>query len=110
MFGLARERGQLRELEPVLRLFLKERGSTGAWRIGLALIYAELGRTEEALTEFENLARDNFTGIPEDPLWMGSMGFLADICLFLRDKPRAVALYRMLLPFDGLNLPQRSKP
>jgi class 3 adenylate cyclase/tetratricopeptide (TPR) repeat protein len=104
MFALARERGQLRELEPVLQLFLKERGSAGAWKIGLALIYAELGRTEAASTEFENLARDDFTGIPEDALWMGSMAFVADICLYLRDKPRAATLYRMLLPFDGLNL------
>jgi tetratricopeptide (TPR) repeat protein len=104
MFALARERGQLRELEPVLQLFMRERGAAGAWRIGLALIYAELGRAEEALTEFENLARDSFTRIPEDALWMGSMGFLVDLCVYLRDKPRAATLYRMLLPFDGLNL------
>jgi tetratricopeptide (TPR) repeat protein len=103
MFGLARERGQLRELEPVLRLFMKERGAAGAWRTGLALIYAELGRIEEARIEFHSLARLNFDDLRQDAMWMGSIAYLADICVYLRDRVRAQHLYRILLPFDGLN-------
>jgi hypothetical protein len=35
---------------------------------------------------------------------MGSMAYLADICVYLKDKDRAARLYQMLLPYDGLNV------
>jgi tetratricopeptide (TPR) repeat protein len=101
MFALHRERGQLKELEPVLRLFLQQHGAKGAWPPGLAVIYAELGRTEEARAEFEHLARYDFADLPHDALWMGSLTFLAEICAFLGDKARAITLYELLLPFTG---------
>jgi tetratricopeptide (TPR) repeat protein len=104
MFALARERGQLKELEPVLRLFMRERGAAEAWRTGLALIYAELGRTEEARIQFDDLARVNFQDLKEDALWMGNVAYLADVCVYLRDKDRAATLYQMLLPHDGLSV------
>jgi tetratricopeptide (TPR) repeat protein len=104
MFALARERGQVKELEPVLQLFMRERGASSSWRTGLALIYAELGRTDEARSEFDHLARNNFVDLAQDTLWMGSMAFLTDVCLCVGDKVRATRLYQMLLPYDGTNL------
>jgi tetratricopeptide (TPR) repeat protein len=104
MFALHRERGQLRELEPVVRLFVQQNSAADTWRPGLAVIYSELGRTEEARFEFEHLAAQNFDDLPLDALWMGSMTYLADVCAFLGDKSRAAMLYRLLLPFDGRNV------
>jgi tetratricopeptide (TPR) repeat protein len=104
MFALHRERGQLKELEPVVRLFVQQNTAADTWRPGLAVIYSELGRTEEARTEFEHLASDNFEDLPRDSLWMGSMTYLADVCVFLGDKSRASVLYQFLLPFDGRNV------
>ena len=70
MFTLRREQGRLKELEPVVRYFVQQHSVAGAWRPGLALIYSELGRTEEARAEFEHLAQHDFTDIPRDALWM----------------------------------------
>ena len=70
MFTLRREQGRLKELEPVVRYFVQQHSVAGAWRPGLALIYSELGRTEEARAEFEHLAQHDFTDLPRDALWM----------------------------------------
>jgi class 3 adenylate cyclase/tetratricopeptide (TPR) repeat protein len=104
MFALSRERGQLKGLEPVVRLFVEQNTAADTWRPGLAVIYSELGRTEEARAEFEHFASDDFEDLPRDAVWMGSMTYLADVCVFLGDKARASILYRLLLPFDGRNV------
>jgi class 3 adenylate cyclase/tetratricopeptide (TPR) repeat protein len=104
MFALRREQGRLKEVEPVVRFFVQQHSAAAAWRPGLALIYAELGRTPEARAEFENLAQHDFADLPRDSLWMGTMTYLADICAFLGDRPRADTLYRTLIPFAGSNV------
>jgi class 3 adenylate cyclase/tetratricopeptide (TPR) repeat protein len=103
MFALDRERGRLKELEPMVHMFVQQNTAADTWRPGLAVIYSELGRTEEARAEFEHLAAQNFDDLPLDSLWMGSMTYFADVCVFLGDKSRASVLYRLLLPFDGRN-------
>jgi tetratricopeptide (TPR) repeat protein len=104
MFALSRERGELKQLEPLVRLFLQQNNSGDTWRPGLAVIYSELGRIAEAQIEFEHLAAQNFEDLALDALWMGSMTYLADVCVYLGDRDRASLLYRLLLPFDGRNV------
>jgi tetratricopeptide (TPR) repeat protein len=104
MFSLRREQGRLRELEPLVKYFLAQHKEAGAWRPGLAVIYAELGRREEAQDQFEHLARFDFADIPRDSMWMATMTYLADVCTFLHDKARAAMLYEMLLPYEHLNV------
>src|SRR4030095_12542820 len=86
------------ELEPAVRYFVQQHTASAAWRPGLALIYSELGRTREARTEFEYLARHDFTDLSSDALWMASMTYLTDVCTFLGDTARATTLYHLLLP------------
>jgi class 3 adenylate cyclase/tetratricopeptide (TPR) repeat protein len=104
MFAIARERGELQQLEPVLQLFLKERSAGGAWRPGLALLYAELNRDAEARRQFDTLARADFSDIKQDALWLGSLAYLVDICVYLGDEARGRLLYDLLRPFDELNV------
>jgi tetratricopeptide (TPR) repeat protein len=104
MFALRREQGRLKEIEPAVKYFLQQHTAAAAWRPGLALIYSELGRTREAREEFEQLASNDFADLPRDGLWMGCMTYLADVCTFLGDKARAATLYKILLPFEGLNV------
>ena len=66
MFALRREQGRLKEVEPVVRVFIQQHSVAAAWRPGLALIYSELGSTEDARAEFENLAQHNFADLPRD--------------------------------------------
>jgi len=101
MFTLRREQGRLKELEPVVRYFVQQHSVAGSWRPGLALVYSELGRTQEARAEFEHLARHDFADLPRDGLWMACMTYLADVCTFLGDRNRAAILYQLLLPYAG---------
>ena len=104
MFVLRREQGRLKEVEPAIRLFIKQHSTAAAWRPGLAVIYSELGRTADARAEFENLAQHDFADVPRDAVWMGTMAFLVDVCTFLGDRARADILYRILVPFAGRNV------
>ena len=104
MFSLRREQGRLRELEPALTGFVQQRSVASTWRPGLALLYAELGREQEARAELEHLARDDFAGLARDALWSASITYLAEVCAFLGDAARAVSLYRLLLPYADRNI------
>jgi tetratricopeptide (TPR) repeat protein len=103
MFSLRREQGRLKELEPVVRYFVRQNTAAAAWRPGLALIYGELGRRPEAHEQFEHLAQHDFADLPRDGLWMASMLYLTDVCIFLEDRARAATLYQLLLPYAGRN-------
>jgi DNA-binding CsgD family transcriptional regulator len=101
MFSLRREQGRLKEVEPALKHFMKQRGANSAWRPGLALIYSDLGHEREARREFEHLARHDFADLPRDSLWVGCIVYLTEVCTFLGDASSAATLYQLLLPYNG---------
>jgi tetratricopeptide (TPR) repeat protein len=68
------------------------------------VLYSELGRTAEPRLEFEDLAQYHFADLPRDALWTVTMTYLADVCVYLEDRPRAETLYNMLLPFAKHNV------
>jgi tetratricopeptide (TPR) repeat protein len=104
MFVLRRQQGRLKEVAPVVRMFVQQNSAAAAWRPGLAVIYSELGLTDDARTEFEGLAQHDFADLPPDVAWLGTMTYLVDVCTFLADRPRAEMLYQILIPFDGANV------
>jgi DNA-binding CsgD family transcriptional regulator/tetratricopeptide (TPR) repeat protein len=103
MFALRREQGRLEEVRPALQLFIKL-NPAGVWRPGLALLYAELDMRDEARGEFEGLAEDEFSAIKRDGLYTTTIVHVADVCSYLGDRERAAVLYRMLEPYEGLNI------
>jgi tetratricopeptide (TPR) repeat protein len=104
MFSLCREQGRLTEMAPLVRHFVQTTPREGAWRLGLALIYAELGMRNEAQTEFASLIANDFAAIPEDATWLYSMGMLAETCHLLVDAQAAASLYDLLLPYAHCNI------
>jgi DNA-binding CsgD family transcriptional regulator len=104
MFTLRREQGRLREVLPVFQHFVRTTPKAATWRPGLALLYAELDMKEEARAEFELLANGDFATISRDSLWLTCMTYLAEVCVYLADAPRAAMLYRLLLPSAGRNI------
>jgi len=104
MFVLRRQQGRLKEVEPVVRMFVQQNSAAAAWRPGLAVIYSDLGLTDDARKEFEELARHDFADLAHDVAWLGTMTYIVDVCTFLADRARAEMLYRILLPFDGANV------
>ena len=104
MFTIRREQGRLREIAPFVKHFVEERGASAAWRPGLALIYADLDLRANAQPEFERLAADGFAAIPRDSLRQTSLCYLAEVCDYLQDAPRAAVLYELLLPYARLTI------
>jgi tetratricopeptide (TPR) repeat protein len=72
-----------------------------AWKAGLGLIFAELGRTEDARKQLELVARDDFASIPEDLFWLVTFDHAAKVAARLGDHERCGSLYEKLLPFAG---------
>lgn len=104
MFSVCREQGRLGEVLPVLRHFVSTTPTATTWRPGLALLYAELGMTEEARKQFEDLAAEDFATIPRDALWLTCLAYLAEVCVQINDARRAATLFRLLLPHAGRNI------
>ena len=102
IFALRREQGRLGEMEAGIKGFAQMYPAVPAWRTALALLNAELGRQEEARTEFEVLAADDFAQLPRDGNWPVAMALLSEVCAFLGDKERAQFLYEALIPWEDL--------
>ncbi len=101
---LRREQARMGELEDPVREALTTNPDRAAWRAGLALMLYETGRTEEARTEFDLLARDGFSRIPRDGDWMVITALAADLAHVLGDVERAAILYDLLEPFADTNV------
>jgi DNA-binding CsgD family transcriptional regulator len=103
MFALRREQGRLAEAAPVLEL-AQRFDSSSVWRPGLAMLYAELGRLDEARQQFELLAPNDFGSVARDSVWPATGSFLAEVAIALDDASHAGVLYRDLERFANLNL------
>ncbi len=99
LFILRREAARLAEIEPALRAFAEQYPTMPSWRCGLTVVFADLGREADACREFVQLAAGDFASIPRDLGWFVCMTLLAEACHFLRDRPRAAVLYRLLAPY-----------
>jgi len=98
LFALRREQGRLGDLLPVVQSFVDQYPAL-RWRVGVAYVYCDLGRHDEAQEEFEHLAADDFADLPLDFNWLISATILAEVCAQLKDARRASLLYDLLLPY-----------
>ena len=100
-FVLRRTQGRHLDLEPLLRRHADRLPHMRGWRCALALVLAELGRTDEARKELEQLAADDFGVLARDATWLFAASMLAELCALLGDRLRARRLYELLAPFEG---------
>ncbi|HEY0633310.1 MAG TPA: protein kinase [Thermoleophilaceae bacterium] len=103
-FALRRDQGRLEGMDDSFRTFVEQYPAVPGWRAGLAVLYMELDRSEDARREFELLAEDDFATIPEDANWVVSMALLSEVAHYLGDVPRAQWLYDHLLPYAERNI------
>lgn len=94
--------GRLRELRTCSESLTAYDRTLVAWRGGLALIYAEIGRLADARREFEVLAARRFATVPRDMFWLITMDNLARVCLTLADIDRAEEIASLLRPHSDL--------
>ncbi|MGE5765178.1 MAG: helix-turn-helix transcriptional regulator [Mycobacterium leprae] len=104
MFGVRREQGRLSTLLPVARTLAAQPSSVAAWAPALALLYAELGMTQEARAEVARLCDTGLAQIPQDVLRLGALSYLADACWLLGDAEHAAVVYEVMQPYAGRNV------
>jgi tetratricopeptide (TPR) repeat protein len=94
------EQGRLGEMERALQEALAAYPGlpTGVHTL-LALLYCETDRLETARSHYEAVTGDDFASIPEDNVWVFTMIYIAAVCAYLNDAPRAAVLYRALQPY-----------
>lgn len=100
MFALQRDLGRL----PALALQIKQVAATlgqRVWEPGLMLMCAETGMLEEARGMFAEIAKQNFSGVCRDDMYVTCLVFCAETCCVLADAERAVMLYELLRPYAG---------
>jgi tetratricopeptide (TPR) repeat protein len=97
------EQGRIAEVADAVTAMANEFARWPAWRVGEALVAAEMGRREEAAASFEALAADGFRRIPRDFTWLGVLAMLTLTCSLLGFTDRAPEIYRLLLPFSRYN-------
>jgi class 3 adenylate cyclase/tetratricopeptide (TPR) repeat protein len=99
-FALRRLRGGLEELVPLVASMVESFPLVPAWRSGLAYLYRELGRRNDAREQLEVLAADNFAFLPRDGNWMVGAAILATVCHLVGDQERACALYAEFVEYE----------
>jgi class 3 adenylate cyclase len=75
-----------------------------AWRVGLAQTLLAIGKHDEARAELDVVARDDFSGMPDDPGRRYGLCGSADVAATVGDHERAVVLYDLLAPHAGLGV------
>jgi|GEM_PF-457229 tetratricopeptide (TPR) repeat protein len=104
MLIICREQGRLSEIEPMLFEFAARQSKLMLARCAVAFCHAESGRREEARSEFDYLAKDDFAGIPSDYTWLCGMAWLAEVSSYLGDQARASVIYEQMLPYRDRNV------
>jgi tetratricopeptide (TPR) repeat protein len=101
IFHVRREQGRLAELEPVLRRVLDQEPFVAAFRAGLCVIHAEMGKGREASDGLAQLTARGLDDAPLDQNWLGLLATLSRACVGLRDAATASLVYAKLRPYDG---------
>jgi class 3 adenylate cyclase len=104
IYELRRHQGRLDELAGAMAGLAAEYPAVPAWRGGLALLYASLGRHDDARREMERVAVDGFAPLRADPNRLVAYTMLAQVAARLPDRPHAQELYDLLLPYAHRNV------
>jgi len=104
MFAVARARGRLAVLEPMVAGWVERAPASPATRCMLALVHTELARETEARREFDLLAAQDFVNLRRVNGLNALLPWLVEVCAFLGDRRRAQLLYEYLSPLANLNI------
>jgi tetratricopeptide (TPR) repeat protein len=102
-YALAELRGGLDEAEPGVRQLAEDYPTRPVFRCALTRLHAQLGRTTEAKTAFDELTAHRVAALPFDQEWLFGMALLAETCVRLGDAEAAAVLHELLVPWNELN-------
>jgi tetratricopeptide (TPR) repeat protein len=95
--------GRLQEIEPAIHDLVAEYPTRPVFRCALAHVHARLGHLTEAQRVLDDLAQDDFTGLPFDQEWLYGMSLLAETARLLGDSNSGAVLYRLLVPWGAFS-------
>ncbi len=99
LLAVRREQARLDELLPGAEAFAAQNPEIPAWRCGLAFVYAELGRKQDAGRELDTLATDRFAALPRDAFWLVGMSMLGEVAAIVEHPVHVPVLYEELAPY-----------
>jgi len=97
---LAREAGQLELVVEGLEAYV-EQSPLPAWRSALAMVYADLGRPDDALAQVASFSQERFNEIPRDCVWFATMAMLTQALARCDAPDYSRDLYELLIPFEA---------
>jgi DNA-binding SARP family transcriptional activator len=95
--------GRVEEIAPAIRNLVTEYPTRPAFRCALAHVHARLGHMTEAQRTLDDLAQDDFAGLPFDQEWLYGMSLLAETSALLGDSDAGAVLYRLLVPWAAFS-------
>lgn len=102
-YTLSDFRSDLAEVETEMHELAADYPARPVFRCALVHLYARSGRLAEAGRRLDQLARDNFSGVPFDQEWLFAVSFLAETSALIGHTDSARALYSLLVPHAALN-------
>jgi predicted ATPase/DNA-binding SARP family transcriptional activator len=102
-YALLDLQGRLEEVAPAIRDLVAEYPTRPALRCALAHIHARLGHSTEAQRILDDLAQDEFAGMPFDQEWLYGMSLLAETASLLGDAGSGEVLHRLLAPWAAFS-------
>jgi tetratricopeptide (TPR) repeat protein len=94
--------GRLPALEALFAAGTEASPELVGFSAGMAVLYVELGRVDEANAVLDHLASDGFASIPDDPIWLSSVAFCTHAGGRLDHRASAPKLFELLAPYSGL--------
>ena len=101
LMTIREHQGRLGEMEPAIRAYAEQFPDILAIRAALAMIYATEGRTEDARTQLDIAAANDFEDLPRDTTWLLALTMLTHAAAALGDADRAKLLYDLFVPYDS---------
>lgn len=98
IFPIRLEQGRLAEIEGVLAQFVAQTPGLRSLQAALALVYAELDRTDDARQAFEVLASSGFREQQADAGWINFISGSSAVASYLGDAERAETLIELFEP------------
>lgn len=100
MFLIRREQGRLGDLAPAVQAAVRLNPTDAFWRPGLAALFVELGRLDDARREYESVLEEGYADLSDGSREL-SLGLLAETCAALGDARRAPWFLEQLRPCEG---------
>src|SRR5262249_32117008 len=98
-FLICREEGRLAELEALVSWAAERTVSSPIWRATLAVLHAELGRTDAARQMLTDLGTGGFGDTPLAGSVLGTYAGLAEVCALIDAPGFAARLLPLLAPY-----------